>query len=113
MTYPNDLLDRFTTPHLIAKGTGEDAENIREAIGASGVGSIVWVTDSGEARYVDGLASLYSELREAIDADEEPDYRAAVYGARGTIDAMECHGVPDEMIRAFREILETIESGGV
>lgn len=105
------LLDRFITPHLLAKETGEDEENIREATGSPGVGSIVWVTDSGEARYVGGLASLYSDLREAIDADEEPDYRAAVYGARGTIDAMECNGVPDEMTRAFRAILAKIESG--
>jgi hypothetical protein len=105
------LLDRFTTPHILAKETGEDAENIREAAGAPGVGSIVWVTDSGEARYFDGLSSLYSDLREATDTDEEADFRSAVYGARGTIDAMEYHGVSDEIIRAFREILAAIESG--
>lgn len=105
------MLDRFTTPIALACETGECAEDIRDYVDAPRIDSVVWVTDSGEARYFESLQHLYNMFRVAIEADEEGDYRPAVYEARGTIDAMEYHGVSDEIIRAFREILAAIESG--
>lgn len=110
------MLDRFTTPEILAKETGEDPCDIREEIGCAHVGSIVWVdSDSGEARHIPRLSRLYSELFDLIEADraeEEGDYRSARYSALATIAAMEADGVCEEYTEAFRAILAKIERGG-
>jgi len=108
------MLDRFTTPEILANETGEDARDIRESIGCPNVGSIVWVSDSGEARYIPRLARLYSEMLDLVEADragEEGDYRSARYSALDSIVEMESIGVCEEYTKAFREILAKIERG--
>lgn len=108
------LLSRFTTPEILANETGEDARDIREAIGCENVASIVWVTDSGEARHIPRLSRLFSELLDLVDADlagEEGDYQSSRYSVLATIDAMEEDGVRKEYTEAFREILASFEGG--
>lgn len=110
MNYP-EMLNRFTTPLALACETGENPEDVRDSIDAPRVTSIVWVTDSGEARYFESLQHLYDALRVMIEAEDEGDYRPAVYEARAIIDAMASDGVREEYTEAFREILASIEGG--
>ena len=108
------LTSRFTTPEILANETGEDPRDIREAIGCANVASIVWMTDSGEARHIPRLSRLYSEIVDMIEADqaeEEGDYRNARYSALATISAMEGDGVREEYTEAFREIIASFEGG--
>ena len=108
------MINRFTTPEIIANETGKDPHGIRDAIGCAHVGSIVWITDSGKARHIPRLSRLFSELLDMIEADraeEEADYRAARYSALSTIAVMEEDGVHEEYIESFREILAKIERG--
>lgn len=108
------LTSRFTTPEILANETGEDPRDISEAIGCANVASIVWVTDSGEARHIPRLSSLFSEIVNMVEADlaeEEGDYQSARYSALATIAAMEDDGVREEYTESFREIIASFEGG--